>query len=1128
MTQVPKINDSQFQDIVKQAKALVPFYVPEWNITEEKTPDVALLKIFAHIVEAVITRLNMAPDKNFIAFLNMLDIKLIPPQSARAPLTFFLSEGTAENILIPERTQAAAGEITFETEKNILATPSKLAEAYSLNISNDGIFKSPPNIIEGTVVSLLPAHLTYLAKEGEKDLFLDDVSGLEKGDVLKIGEAEYVMISEISGTKVTIAGELPHDLEKGASVVKATVFELFEGRSIQEHILYLGHEDLFNIKPAEDELSYLGLYFKVLPGAQEGLSLEWSYFGEDEETKEEGWIVVPQEQDNTVQEDETVLIEDNTAGIAQSGDIILPIKSEIKETEVNGIKSRWLRCRVKDPVLKKTKLPTLDAISVIPGNSMGPDMAFYNDVPLDLTQPVFPFGKKPRLFDTFYLGSAEAFSKKGLEIALSFSIVLRETDAAYSLPENPTLSWEYWNGKGWVVIEGLGDEAKGFLPPDYATVSPYVTQVTFTCPSDIESTQIGGQENYWIRVRLVGGHYGNEVVYDEYTENWVPMKIDPPKIEGITITYSQKDNQSQKDGLQHCLIYNNLELKDVTEENKTTGKSFKPFCPLDDEHQTLYLGFDRKMESGPISIFFSLEEAKYVEETMPKIAWEYLATNEQASEWVRLEVEDGTRNLTRSGVVEFVVPKDFAASKRFGQELYWIRAVDVKDMFKSLPEIYAQAVAESLPVVEALEPCAPAIEIFHPLLAHPPQVRKYPPNPKVDGVYVNTSWAIQAETVNDEIIGSSNGEAGQTFSLTKTLVLSEEIWVDEINALAEAEMKEILTSGEPEAEEDKDEKGNVTQFWVKWQAMDDLLASSPDARHYEIDRISGSVKFGDGINGAIPPIGTDNIKADYRSGGGKSGNVAASQINALKTSVPFVDKVSNPIAGGGGSDVEMLEEVLERGPQTLRHRNRAVAEADFEWLAKQASPEIARAKCLPNFGDEGGNQPGWVTVIIVPESEEEQPSLSLTLKSQVESYLKDHSANTVVSPEHLQITSPVYVSVGVEATIISTSIDAIPSVENEAIVRLKEFLHPLTGGYEEKGWDFGRAPYLSDFFALLEKIPGVDYVKSLSVRIRAHGEQQAVSEFVMTPERVAGIEMPPYTLVFSGEHKITVTFKEES
>jgi len=1232
-TPVPKINDSEFQDILNEVRALVPFYTPEWMSSGEKSAGTALLKLFAHMMETSIRRLNKVPEKNFIAFLDTLGIKLIPAQPARVPLTFLLSKGAPENVLIPERTQAAAGEIMFETEANILATPAKLVDAYSLNISGDGIFRAQSHIVSGKAASALPTKLTHSAKIGDKNLFLDDVSGLEEGDILEIGGdgttisrtrvPEYVMIAEVADTMVSLADRLSHNHEAAETVSKAIVFELFEGRNIQEHVLYLGHEDLFNIKPPENEKSSLSLNFTIKGAAEQKPSLEWSHWGENKETETDEWL--------------TVEVTDGTSDLTKDGVgvVTLVIENEIKETEVNGIKSRWLRARVKDALLKKGKLPVIDKVSVGIENTLSPDMAFHNDLPLDLTlqdngnfkEDLYPFGKIPRLLDTFYLGSKEAFSKKGATISLTFNIsagstipvenihgigptftqllkgagittvdqllqcsdtelmrilhtnmrnrVLNILSAARkafveasrlgskaqtgktagsalsgSNDDELSLSWEYWNGKGWIVINDVTDDTD-HLRGDGT--------VTFLCPSDIEATQVSGQESYWIRVRIASGDYGKELVYKD--NQWVPNDINPPRFSKLTVTYSLQPLY-----LEHCLIYNNLEYVDVTEESKISGKTFQPFQTMDDEHHTLYLGFDKKMESGPISVFFAIEEPQYKEETPPRIVWEYFAQGEEGGEWVRLQVLDETEALSQSGTVEFIVPDDFTSCSRFGQKLYWIRAVDADDRFQPPAQVYSDVFKTiksayilqpsqyrfGLPLLTpkysltgfgggysyvdstrkgqqegVLEPCPPShLVAFHPLWAAPAATPEYSPNPRIEGVYLNTTWALQMEVMKDEILGSSDGETEQTFTLTKVPVTSEEIWVNEFSALSEDEIKDIVDEGELEVKEVRDDKGNMTESWIRWTAVDDLLSSTKDDRHYEIDRISGTINFGDGTHGSIPPIGTDNIKANYWFGGGKSGNVDSSKVTSLKTSVPFVDKVSNPLAAAGGSDTEAVEKVLKRGPQLIRHRNRAVTREDFEWLARQASPSIARSKCLPNFDNKGEHRAGWVTVIIVPESEEKQPTPTLELKSRAEDYLKDHTANTVVSPERLQVSEPVYVEVSVEATIVSASIDAVPVIESETLSQLEEFLHPLTGGFEGEGWDFGKAPCLSDFFALLENIPDVDHVKSLLVRVKS-GEKQTLSELTISPDEPGEIEMPPYTLVYSGDHEIKVTFEKE-
>jgi hypothetical protein len=149
MKKRPKIDERDFERIVAELRALAPYHVSELDVSGDKGEGVALLKIFANMLTLVIGRLNRVTDKNFIAFLDMLGIKLLPALSARAPVTFLLSEGATETVLIPEKTQIAAGEIVFETEKNIMATPSKLVKAYSIDVVKDGIFESPPNVVSG-------------------------------------------------------------------------------------------------------------------------------------------------------------------------------------------------------------------------------------------------------------------------------------------------------------------------------------------------------------------------------------------------------------------------------------------------------------------------------------------------------------------------------------------------------------------------------------------------------------------------------------------------------------------------------------------------------------------------------------------------------------------------------------------------------------------------------------------------------------------------------------------------------------------------------------------------------------------------------------------------------------------
>jgi predicted phage baseplate assembly protein len=395
----------------------------------------------------------------------------------------------------------------------------------------------------------------------------------------------------------------------------------------------------------------------------------------------------------------------------------------------------------------------------------------------------------------------------------------------------------------------------------------------------------------------------------------------------------------------------------------------------------------------------------------------------------------------------------------------------------------------------------------------------------VQGVYLNTAWGIQAETIQDEILGSSNGSANQEFKLTKLPVIAESIWVNELATLTEAQRTTLAQQTDFEVKIRKDAEDQVIEFLVRWQAIDDLAQAGPADRVYAIDRTFGLVTFGDGAShGQVPPIGKDNLKATYQSGGGARGNVPRGAIKSLRSTIPLVESALNPEAAGGGSDTEPIEKALERGPKVIKNRGRAIAAEDFEALAREASQAIGRARCLPTFDDRGKYRTGWVTVVIVPDSNEARPSPSPQLRQRVEKYLRERSANVAAFPRHIKVIPPAYVGINVLADVYPLTMDLAPQVESEAIAALQEFLHPLTGGYRNSGWDFGSFPCLSDFYRLLEEVEGVDHVDNLSLSLQATtllGEPNG-APLVVSEDRPIDVTAPSFALVYSGEHKITV------
>lgn len=114
----PAIDDRNFKDIVSEALYLAKHdgYCPEWKPgkyeKEMKTndPGKALVYLFAHLMEIIITRLNRVPDKYFLAFLDFIGASLQPPAPAVTLLQFFLSDGAKTDQWVPAGTQVSTEE----------------------------------------------------------------------------------------------------------------------------------------------------------------------------------------------------------------------------------------------------------------------------------------------------------------------------------------------------------------------------------------------------------------------------------------------------------------------------------------------------------------------------------------------------------------------------------------------------------------------------------------------------------------------------------------------------------------------------------------------------------------------------------------------------------------------------------------------------------------------------------------------------------------------------------------------------------------------------------------------------------------------------------------------------------
>jgi hypothetical protein len=602
-------------------------------------------------------------------------------------------------------------------------------------------------------------------------------------------------------------------------------------------------------------------------------------------------------------------------------------------------------------------------------------------------------------------------------------------------------------------------------PTNHFTLDPGENKIEFVCPQ-IEQIEVNLQTRYWIRVRISSGNYGVEAHYDN---GWVAGDLNPPRIRDITLGYEYNPDSTE---IERIILKNNFSYM------QPGPGSFLPFVPMEEKDPALYLGFDAPFSNDSIALFCQVAEGA---ESSRRIQWEYSSNNG----WNRLSVKDETRDLSNRGHVRFIGPKDFSQTQYFGLTRYWLR----------------------------LRLTASAGQF----------------SPELGRVYLNTVWAENVETINDELLGSGDGSGAQTFKLKNFPVLpGQQVWAAAREMPPEEEIEKITREeGEDALSTTRDEDGNITEVRVRWHAVENFYGSGPGHRHYMIEPATGGITFGDGTRGKIPPLGSNNIICSrYRTGGGVQGNVEKGKIAELKTSLPFIDSVANVEPAAGGADAETLDEIMEHGPFMLKHRDRAVTTEDFEWLVQEAPGDIAVSKCFPV---ENGTYDNIVKVIIIPDSKDPKPEPGQNLIRQVENYLYERSLASLVSREvpRVQVTGPGYMKISTEAHMVPKNIDRAGYVEENVVTNLENFFHPLRGGPESKGWPFGRDVHFAEVMQVLQNTEGVDFVKSL--RLNAvkdpEGDNDEPGTTEVEDKNPARIYLEPHYLVYSGTHTINMVLE---
>jgi predicted phage baseplate assembly protein len=410
--------------------------------------------------------------------------------------------------------------------------------------------------------------------------------------------------------------------------------------------------------------------------------------------------------------------------------------------------------------------------------------------------------------------------------------------------------------------------------------------------------------------------------------------------------------------------------------------------------------------------------------------WEISSSSGDGTSYLPLELlSDGTSGLARAGVVRLLLPgdDDFAAPSN---DVLGALDAGVGDR---PPRIDDPLTASRLIAWIRLRPL-PAAQLSSLTLSW---------------AGINAVRITQRKSYGRQEIGRGTGLSGQELALGATNV--------EPSTLAiEVEEEEGM------------------RFWP---LIPDIAMAGPGERACAIDSEAGTVRFGDGVSGAVPAIGRAIHVAYMRAGGGLAGNLAAGSLTSITPPSGTVKlKINQALPLTGGAEAETLDRAEARIPAELRNGDRAVTKSDFATIAAGAPGiSIGRVEVLERFKPQQRREdlPGIVSVMAIPARSGIEKPAPRPDRPMLESIYSWLDARRPLGTE-LYVIAPDYVPIGVSAAVELVDPSMRDSVLEMVGQAIRAVLWPLApGGPDGQGWPLGSAVDDRLIETAIARVPGV-------------------------------------------------------
>ena len=242
-----------------------------------------------------------------------------------------------------------------------------------------------------------------------------------------------------------------------------------------------------------------------------------------------------------------------------------------------------------------------------------------------------------------------------------------------------------------------------------------------------------------------------------------------------------------------------------------------------------------------------------------------------------------------------------------------------------------------------------------------------------------------------------------------------------------------------------------------WHEVPTLFERDPRERIFTTEAADDgavTVRFGDGIHGARPASGSQNIKASYRRGIGLDGLVRANQLTTLLTRPPGLKSAINPLAAEGADEPEFFANAQQNAPLTVLTLDRVVSLEDYENFTRAYA---GFAKALATWTWDGRTR-GVFLSVAGPNG----AAISSTLAQELIDAI--HQSGDPFVP--VQVAS-------YEEALFRLSGQILVDADYEAEKVLSAVADALRAAFSFEARSFGQPVVLSEVIALMQAVAGV-------------------------------------------------------